>query len=107
MQRNEESKRWKGKVVLLLKNELKKMAKEAWRYDIVPNGHIRFDVTCHEGTNYRVDLNKGACVFGQWKISGIPCKHASRCHLHFNYKLEDYTSSYYSVGMYNALHIVG
>ena len=44
---------------------------------------MAFDATDHEGTS--VDLNKGACVCGQWEISDISVKPAARLLLHFNY----------------------
>ena len=104
IQRKEEAERWKGNFVPPMKTELQKIARESWQCDIVPNGYMTFDVTNHEGTNYTVDLNKGACVCGQWEIRDIPCKHATRCLLHFNYRLKDYTSPYYSVEMYEATY---
>ena len=68
---------------------------------------MTFDVIGHECTNYTINLNKGAYIFRQWEISGIPCKHVARCLLHFNYRVEDYISSYYSVEMYKAMYSGG
>ena len=65
---------------------------------------MTFDIIDHECTNYTVDLNKGAYVCRQWEISGILCKHAARCLLHFNCRVEDYISSYYSVEIYKATY---
>ncbi|KAJ8423118.1 hypothetical protein Cgig2_027332 [Carnegiea gigantea] len=55
--RKGEAESWEGKVVPTVRQKLKKIRKEAWTCDAIPNGHMQFDVQDQQGVNYVVDLN--------------------------------------------------
>lgn len=58
-----------------------------------------YQISCFDGSQFRVDLEKMSCTCRTWELSGIPCKHAISAI--FNPKMpEDYAYSYYSVHTY-------
>ncbi|VFQ91172.1 unnamed protein product [Cuscuta campestris] len=55
-------------------------------------------------TNFTVRLRDHACDCNKWQVTGLPCKHATRCILRLNEKLEDYCSHWFSVEKYKGLY---
>ncbi|KAH9609361.1 hypothetical protein KSS87_015344 [Heliosperma pusillum] len=48
---------------------------------VIKAGGGEFEV-CEGSMTFPVDIRKGACLCGEWQLSGIPCKHACRAIYH-------------------------
>ena len=81
---------WDGKVTPYIEKKLRTIEIDAKNCsNVAPVGRGEFDILeCN--TNFTVKLRDHYCDYKKWQISGIPCKHAARCILRMNQKLEDY-----------------
>ncbi|KAJ8428902.1 hypothetical protein Cgig2_024971 [Carnegiea gigantea] len=95
---------WDGKVTPFVEKKLKKVELESRNCcNLVPAGRGEFDV--REGsTNFTVKLADHYCDCQRWQVSGIPCKHAARCILSLNHKLDDYCCPSFNVESYRKLY---
>ncbi|KAJ8425365.1 hypothetical protein Cgig2_015079 [Carnegiea gigantea] len=95
---------WDGKVTPFVEKKLKKVELESRNCcNLVPTARGEFDV--REGsTNFTVKLADHYCDCQRWQVSGIPCKHAARCILRLNHKLDDYCYPWFNVESYRKLY---
>jgi len=95
---------WDGKVTPFVEEKLKKVELESRNCcNLVPTGRGEFDV--REGSiNFTVKLADHYYDCQRWQVSGIPYKHAARCILGLNHKLDDYCCPWFNVESYRKLY---
>ncbi|KAJ8422947.1 LOW QUALITY PROTEIN: hypothetical protein Cgig2_032385 [Carnegiea gigantea] len=88
---------WEGKVVPYVEKQLKLIEGESRNYSSI----------IHAGgslMSLKAKPNDRFCDCQRWKISGVPCIHATRCILRMNDKLEDYRNEWSKIDKYRKLY---
>ncbi|KAL0430836.1 UNVERIFIED_CONTAM: hypothetical protein Sradi_0709600 [Sesamum radiatum] len=63
-----------------------------------------YQISCYDGAQFSVDLDRRTCTCRHWQLSGIPCKHACSAIVNQNLKPEDMVHAYYNVEIYKAVY---
>ncbi|KAI3468197.1 hypothetical protein Pfo_024860 [Paulownia fortunei] len=63
-----------------------------------------YQISCIDGSQYYVDLEKWSCMCRMWGLSCILCKHAICANFNQNQLLEDFVHSCYTVETYKKVH---
>ncbi|KAL0319674.1 UNVERIFIED_CONTAM: hypothetical protein Sradi_5228900, partial [Sesamum radiatum] len=63
-----------------------------------------YQISCYDGAQFFVDLERRTCTCRHWQLSGIPCKHACNAIFNQNLKPEDMVHAYYNVEIYKAVY---
>ncbi|VFQ94034.1 unnamed protein product [Cuscuta campestris] len=102
--RFELGRKWSTVVTPFVDKKLRELAMDSRVCsEVVAAGRGEFDVL--DGcTNFTVRLREHNCDCSRWQVTGLPCKHAARCILRLNEKLEDYCAHWFSVEKYKGLY---
>ena len=86
-----------GKVPPFVEKKLKQLKLEFRNCsNLVPVGRREFDF--REGSvNFTIKLEDHYFDCQRWQLSGLPCKHAAKCILSLNHKLDDYCCHWFRV----------
>lgn len=96
--------KWKGesrpKIKKIIEKHVDKVA------DCIPikADDKHYQISCFDGSQYTVDLEKFTCTYRMWGLSGIPCKHAMSAIFNQKELPENYALSCYSVHSYKQVY---
>ncbi|KAI3447350.1 hypothetical protein Pfo_004015 [Paulownia fortunei] len=96
--------KWKGKLCPKIKKIIEKHIDKVADCIPIKSDDRHYQVSCFDGSQYTVHLDKLICTCRQWELSGIPCKHAICAILNQNELLEDYVHSCYNVETYKQVY---
>ncbi|XP_073138357.1 uncharacterized protein [Henckelia pumila] len=70
----------------------------------IKSDNFHYQVSCHDGRQYSVDLKNGTCGCRKWDLSGIPCKHALSAIDAQRLDYYEFTHKYYRVDYYRMVY---
>lgn len=95
---------WTSKVTSFVLDKLAKIEIESRACTrVVQANSQEFDVE-EDTTIFTIRLQDHYCNYRKWQISGIPCKHATRCILRNIEDLQDYCSHWFTVDYYKKMY---
>ncbi|KAL0429259.1 UNVERIFIED_CONTAM: hypothetical protein Sradi_0551900 [Sesamum radiatum] len=102
--RDRASKKWKGTLCPKIKKLLQKQIDKIGDCIPIKANDRHYQISCYDGGQFSVDLDKRSCTCRLWQLSGVPCKHA--CSAIFNQGLmpEDMVHAYYNVETYKLVY---
>ncbi|KAL2235253.1 UNVERIFIED_CONTAM: hypothetical protein Sindi_1257500 [Sesamum indicum] len=84
--REKASKKWKGTLCPKIKKLLQKHIDKIGDCIPIKANDRYYQISCYDGSQFSVDLERRTCTCRLWQLSGIPCKHA--CSAIFNQNLQ-------------------
>ncbi|XP_044472285.1 uncharacterized protein LOC123200945 [Mangifera indica] len=94
-----ESSRWSTKLTPLKEEKLKEETYRARLLRVLFSSETLFEV--HNDSTNVVDTNKHSCSCQEWKVTGLPCRHAIAVFNVTKRDVYDYCSRYLNVDMYH------
>ena len=90
---------WEGRLTPYARSRLDKIVQASWICKLIPASKQEFQML--EGARkFVVDLSKRSCTYGEWKIIGMPCKHAVLCVSYTRENLDELCDDCYTVAKY-------
>ncbi|KAL0435074.1 UNVERIFIED_CONTAM: hypothetical protein Sradi_0215300 [Sesamum radiatum] len=106
LQENREraSKKWKGTLCPKIKKLLQKHVDKIGDCIPVKANDRHYQISCYDGSQFSVDLERRTCTCRLWQLSGIPCKHACSAIFNQNLQPEEMVHPYYNVDTYKTVY---
>lgn len=98
--RNISNLKWNRRICPRIKKILDKHAEKVTDCMSIKGDNTHYQIKCHDGSQYTVDLGEMSCSCRLWGLSGIPCKHAICAINHQRADREDYVRECYTVEVY-------
>ncbi|KAL2235316.1 UNVERIFIED_CONTAM: hypothetical protein Sindi_1263800, partial [Sesamum indicum] len=102
--REKASKKWKGTLCPKIKKLLKKYVDKIGDCIPIKANDRHYQISCYDGSQFSVDLERRTCTCRLWQLSGIPCKHACSAIFNQNLQPEDMVHPYYNVDTYKSVY---
>ncbi|KAL2241598.1 UNVERIFIED_CONTAM: hypothetical protein Sindi_0801000 [Sesamum indicum] len=77
---------------------------EGIRFYIIKANDRYYQISCYDGSQFSVDLERRTCTCRLWQLSGIPCKHACSAIFNQNLQPEEMVHPYYNVDTYKSVY---
>ena len=92
--RHEAAKRWNEELPPLVRRKIIEVRMEARGFSVIFGHKNTFEVLENASKAFVIDIGNKKCDFGEWQISGLPCKHVI-CSIDVKrLKVEDYVHNY-------------
>ncbi|KAL0377894.1 UNVERIFIED_CONTAM: hypothetical protein Sradi_3094900 [Sesamum radiatum] len=98
--RDKTARKWKGILCPKIKKIVQKNVDKIGDCIPIKSNDRHYQISCYDGSQYSVDLERRTCTCRIWQLSGIPCKHACSAIFHQNLMPEDMVHPYYTVAAY-------
>ncbi|KAL8487226.1 hypothetical protein ACS0TY_023773 [Phlomoides rotata] len=92
--------KWKRRICPKIRRILEKHIERSVTCIPIKSDNIHYQVRCHDGSQYFVNLENHTCSCRLWELSGIPCKHVVSAITHQRGELEEYVCDWYIVECY-------
>ncbi|KAL2253510.1 UNVERIFIED_CONTAM: hypothetical protein Sindi_0145700 [Sesamum indicum] len=102
--REKASKKWKGTLCPKIKKLLQKYVDKIGDCIPIKANDRHYQISCYDGSQFSVDLERRTCTCRLWQLSGIPCKHACSAIFNQNLQPEDMVHPYYNVDTYKSVY---
>ncbi|KAL2253102.1 UNVERIFIED_CONTAM: hypothetical protein Sindi_0104900 [Sesamum indicum] len=102
--REKASKQWKGNLCPKIKRLLQKHIDKIGDCIPIKANDRYYQISCYDGSQFSMDLERRTCTCRLWQLSGIPCKHACSAIFNQNLQPEEMVHSYYNVDTYKSVY---
>ncbi|KAL0398119.1 UNVERIFIED_CONTAM: hypothetical protein Sradi_2155200 [Sesamum radiatum] len=102
--RDRAAKKWKGTICPKIKKLVQKHADKIGDCIPIKANDRHYQISCYDGSQFSVDLEKRTCTCRIWQLTGIPCKHACSAIFNQNLMPEDMVHPYYNVDTYKQVY---
>ncbi|KAI3446911.1 hypothetical protein Pfo_003576 [Paulownia fortunei] len=96
--------KWKGKLCPKIKKIIEKHVEKVGDCIPIKAYDRHYQISCIDGSQYCVDLEKWSCTCRMWGLSGIPCKHAICAIFNQNQLSDDFVHLCYTVETYKKVY---
>ncbi|KAL2226675.1 UNVERIFIED_CONTAM: hypothetical protein Sindi_2026200 [Sesamum indicum] len=98
------SKKWKGTLCPKIKKLLQKHIDKIGDCISIKANDRYYQISCYDGSQFSVDLERRTCTCRLWQLSGIHCKHACSAIFNQNLQPEEMVHPYYNVDTYKSVY---